>query len=197
MSSNKVIRIKGTRYTTVDRYDPALKVKAFELFMHTDRDLLDIATELEVGREVIASWVREGGWVKRRKDAEQELMKAADDKFQAFVMENKLPTIRRHARISGKLEEAIEQVIDGEIKRAEKADKPLDDKLLKRMADALAAVTAVSGRAVGLADAIVQKGAPMGGRVPLVAIGMFPRIPADRTGDGQTITINGSSEELP
>ena len=191
MRADKLIKRAGVDkpYTTLKNYDPVDKTRAYELFMTTDRDLTDIAIELGVNREVISAWSREGEWLARRKTFEAELMRAADEKYKAFVMENKLPVLRRHIRISGKMENAIEQIIDEEIASAEKDGKPMDDKLIRRMADALAAVTGVSAKAIGLADTIVQNNGPGGGRVPLVAIGISPQLPSERTGNGPTIEV--------
>lgn len=185
MKTDKLIKRVTKPYTTVKHYDPGDKAKAYELFMTTDRDLTDIAIELGVSREVISAWSTQGAWLERRKAVERELMQAADEKYKAFVMENKLPVLRRHIRISGKMENAIEQIIDEEIKAAAEQGKPMDDKLIRRMADALAAVTGVSAKAIGLADTVVQNNGPGSGRVPLVAIGIAPQLPSERTGDGR------------
>lgn len=191
MNTDKLIkRAEGTEYTTVKHYDPKVKAAVYDDFMNTDKDLLELALEHSVAKHVISAWSREGGWLERRKEVEAELMRAADEKYRAFVQENKLPVLRRHVRISGKMENAIEQIIDAEIAACEAEGKPMDDKLIRRMADALAAVTGVSAKAIGLADTIVQTNGPGAGRVPLVAIGITPQIPSERTGGGMpAITI--------
>lgn len=176
-------------FTTVKRYDPADKARAYEMFMGSDKDAADIAVELGINRAVIATWAREGGWVAKRKEIELELMRMADEKYRAFVTENKLPVLRRQVRISGKIEVAIEQIIDDEISKADKEGRAVDDKLIRRMSEALATVSGVSTKAVGLADTVIENNSQGGGRVPLVAIGIGPQVPQDQGNRGPTIEV--------
>lgn len=176
-------------YTTVKKYDPAVKAKIYDDFMNTDKDLGEIAIEHGVDRSVIATWSKEGGWLERRKAHEEELMRVADAKYRQFVQDNKIPILRRQVRISEKLENAIEQVVEDELKNPTGKDGGLNDMKLKRMAEAMAAVSGVSAKAIGLADTIVQNNGGSGGKVPLVAIGIGPQLPGERT---QEPTINVS-----
>ncbi len=176
-------------YTTAKHYDPAVKAEVYEAFMKTDKDLVELALEHGVAKEVISAWSKEGQWLDRKKEVDRELMRIADEKYKVFILENRLPVLRRQIRISGKLENAIEQVIDEELKTPSGKDDSLNDMKLKRMAEALAAVTQVSTKAIGLADTIVQNNGNPGGRVPLVAIGIGPQVPGERTNEGPSITV--------
>ena len=182
MNSDRLIkRDDGIEYTTPKHYVPELKAAVYEGFMNTNKTVDELALEHKVGRDVIAAWSKSGGWMERRKAIEAEIMRMSDDKYKMLVMENKVPVLRMHLRISGKLESAIEQVVDDELASPSGKGGAINDMKLKRMAEALAAVTTVSTKALGLADTVIENNAAGGGRVPLVAIGIGPSLPGERT----------------
>lgn len=179
----------GLEYTTVKHYDPKVKAAVYHDFMNTNKDLVEIAIEHGVDRHVISAWSKEGGWLERRREIEKELMRAADDQYRAFVTENKIPVLRRQTRISGKLELAIEQLLEEELKNPTGKEGQVNSMVIKRLAESLAAVSGVSTKALGIADTVVETNSQGGGRVPLVAIGIGPSLPSERTMEKPTITI--------
>ena len=177
-------------YTTVKHFDPQDKVTAYDMYMNSDKDMTDIAVELGIKRDVIAEWAKRGGWQMRKAQMVEELLRAADDRIKLFLVENRLPTLRRHLSAGKKLEVAIELAIDEIMARAEQEGRPLDTLALKRLAEALASVTNVTARAVATADILQQASAQGGaGRQPLVMIGVMPQAPA-QAGQGPVIEVH-------
>jgi transposase-like protein len=140
--------IKGSEFTTVDQYDPQVKAKAYEMFLTTDLTLSDIAIDLGVNSKVVASWSRKGNWRKRKEEVEIELFKSAEDQYRSLIVANRVPVMERHLEISKKIEEAIGKVID----EATSGDAIPSSMEVKRMAEALSSVSAVSARAAGIAE---------------------------------------------
>jgi len=169
-------------YTTVKHYDPEVKARMYNEFLTSNKDPSELAIEFNVPRHVIAAWVKEGGWLERKREVEKDLIKAYEDQYRQVLRENKLPVIRRHLKLGQQLEEAIGEVIEEELRSPSGKDGRVNDMKLKRMAEALVASSSVTAKAVGLADTIVQNiDAQNGGRVPLVAIGIGPQLPSERT----------------
>ena len=118
---------------------------------------------------------------------------AAENKFRDFMLENKLPTMQRHLRVAGKIEEAVERFMDQELKD-DQVPKSMD---LKRMAETLASATTVSARAVGLSDkpqeTVSERDNKRKERRPLVVIGVNAQAPPGTR--MEPVTINVSEED--
>jgi transposase-like protein len=175
---------RGTEFTTVENYDPRVKAQAFNSFLTTDLSLSDIALDLGVSSKVVASWSRKGGWLERKKEIETELFKSAEDQYRRLIVEHRVPTMLRHLRVSGKLEEGIEKVIDEETKD----DRTPNDMKLKRMAEALSSSATVSARAAGISEKpFSDHESEKQGKVPLIAINVVARPAATELGTPVTI----------
>jgi transposase-like protein len=167
--------VKGSEYTTVDSYDPKVKAKAYELFLTTDLSMTDIAIDLGISSKVVASWSRQGKWMNRKKEVEMELFKSAESDYRALVVQNRVPVVKRHLRISEKVEESIERVLDEILK-----DEGIpNDMKVKRMAEALSVVSAVSARAAGVTDRPFSDNLDEDGnkKVPLIMVNVQASAP--------------------
>lgn len=161
----------GSEFTTVDYYDTKVKARAYELYLTTDLTLTDIAIDIGVNAKVVGSWARQGDWRKRKQAAEDELFNSADDAYRRIVAASRGPTIERHLRISGKLENAIETAIDELTAKGH-----LDEMKLRRLSEALASVTGVSARAAAISDKPFSDANDRDGakKRPLILIGVRP-----------------------
>jgi len=167
---------EGSEFTTSEVYDPRVKARAYDLFLNTDLNVTDIAVDIGVARATVASWVRAGNWRLEKQKIEDELMRGAEDKYRRLIIANRGPVVERHLRISEKLEEAIEKVID----EATRDDGVPSDMKLKRLAEALASVTGISARAAAVSDKPFSNGQDQGDkpqRRPLVMIGVQVQAP--------------------
>lgn len=170
--------------TTVKLYDPEVKAKAYECFLHTDMDLVDISIMVSVPRHVVATWAKEGEWNKRKRELELEVFRAAEAKYRAFLIKNKQSTVERHLALSTALEEQVGKLLDAMKQNPD--DLPSSSEL-RRLAETLASITAVSGRAVGLAEKVtkveeVSDPDEKKGKRPLIQIGIgAPKLADNRT----------------
>lgn len=189
----EVMKVGSAALTTVDDYAPELMAKAYDLYLSSNLTTVDIAIDLGLPQKVVASWVRRGGWKEKKREATMELMLAAENKFRDFMLENKLPTMQRHLRVAGKIEEAVERFMDQELKD-DQVPKSMD---LKRMAETLASATTVSARAVGLSDkpqeTVSEHDNKRKERRPLVVIGVNAQAPPGTR--MEPVTINVSEED--
>lgn len=199
-------------HTTVKRYDPRVKAEAYERFLTSDMDLIDIAIVTGVPKHVVAAWANEGSWTRRKEELELELLRSAESKYRNFLLEHKIPTLERHIKASAEIENQVMQLV----KRAQEAvDEGTSLKeassTLKRLAETLAAVTGVSARATGMADKVVQQqigaaeqGRP--GKTPLVAIGIAPKLAREteitvtevqdgQIGETRTVSLLGETRD--
>jgi len=169
--------VQGSEFTTVTEYDPKVKAQAYEMFLNTDLCITDIALDLGVSQKVIAGWSRQGNWRARKEEIEVELFRSAEDKYRAVIIKHRVPTIERHLRVSGKLEDSIEKVIDHECEK----DEP-NSMTLKRMAEALASSAGVSARAAAINEkpfSEANKDEKVG-KTPLIMINVNPSVSPDR-----------------
>lgn len=189
----EVMKVGSAALTTVDDYAPELMAKAYDLYLSSNLTTVDIAIDLGLPQKVVASWVRRGGWKEKKREATTELMLAAENKFRDFMLENKLPTMQRHLRVAGKIEEAVERFMDQELKD----DQVPGSMDLKRMAETLASATTVSARAVGLSDkpqeTVSERDNKRKERRPLVVIGVNAQAPPGTR--MEPVTINVSEED--
>ena len=163
----------GTEFTTPTKYDPAVKARAYELYLNSDLDTTDIAIDVGVPRSTVSAWARDGHWLDRQ-----------------IIIRNRKPVMERHLRISEKLEEAIEKVIDD----ATKDDGIPSDIKLKRLAEALSSATGISARAAAISDKPFGDWRALDDRdkqakVPLIMIGIQPQASPDNA-PPITVTTN-------
>jgi len=159
--------------------------KAYDLFLQTDMDLSDIALDLGVSSKLVASWARKGKWVDRKRGLEEEEMQAADAKYRSVVRENRVPVVKRHLAVSGKLEEGIEKFIDVELDKD--APNPVQ---LERMSRALAASTGVSARAAGITEKPHEDTIKESKKTPLILLNVNPS-PVQPRDIGVDVKVHG------
>jgi len=128
--------------TAVRHYDPVIKARAYELYLHSGGDMTDIALQLQVPRNVVAKWACDGKWSKRKEILALEIMKAAEFKYRDFMLTNRMGTVERHVRIGAKLEEAVEKLL-----QKLEDNQSVSSTEVRRLADALSSVAAVTARA--------------------------------------------------
>jgi predicted nuclease of predicted toxin-antitoxin system len=160
--------VKGTEFTTADRYDPKVMASAYEAYLTTDLDLNDIAIMHSVPPKVVALWARRGGWAARRKEVEEDLFRSAEDKYRALIIKHRAPVIERHLRVAGKIEDAVEKAVDalGEYPTA---------RALKPLAEALSSAANVSARAAAISETPFSDSAKENkNKRPLIMIGVTP-----------------------
>lgn len=162
----------GTPFTSVEYYDPKVKARAYKLYLETDLSIADIAVDVGAPSVVIAKWARAGDWRLRKQEIEDELFRRAEDGYRALIIKHRAPVIDRHIRVAGKIETAVEEVMD----KAKTDERSLNSMELKRMAETLAAAAGVSARAAGISDkpfSDVNERAGEGKR-PLVLLNINP-----------------------
>jgi len=138
----------GSALTTVKNYSVEVKARAYELFLHTDLDLTDLAISLNVPRHVVLTWSRKGKWNDRKQDLELEAFRAAETRYRRFLTEHKLPTIERHLKAATLVEEAVIAAVE----QAKQNNGVIDSMVLRRLAEALSSSAGVSSRAAGVTD---------------------------------------------
>lgn len=184
--------IDEASFTTPACYDPAVKQRAYDLFLSSNMSAVDIAIDTGLPQHVVASWIRTGGWRERKKEIDAELMKDAEDRYRRLVVEKRLPVVERHLRVSEKLETAIEKNIDI---ATEDGAVPNDMKL-KRLAEALVSATGVSARAAAISDKPFSDSDEKDGKNkkrPLIIIGVTAQpSPGFQRPDPVTVTVDES-----
>lgn len=145
--------IKGSEFTTVSDYDPAVKAKAYSLYLSSDYNIADIAIALGVGKQVVSGWATSGGWHKRKLELEREEMLKAEDQYRQVILANRAPVAAQHIRISGKIEEIVELFAD-KLKTGDglTGSEMAEISKLKQLAEALTGASGVRARAVGISD---------------------------------------------
>lgn len=162
-----------------DKYPAEVMTAAYESYLAGNMDYEKMSLELAVPEKVLKRWVEDGGWREKKLELDKQMFEDAENEYRKFLINNRVPVAERHARVSKKLEEALEIQLDDVHKAIETGslDERYPGSTLKRMAEALASVSGVSARAVGLSDrpAILEEGgARSGGKVPLVSINVTP-----------------------
>ena len=184
--------IKGTPLTTVKHYDPRVKARAYELYLLTDMTPKDISIDLQVAERVILAWAVEGKWLDRKQQLEVEALMRADNSYRRFMADKRPEVAQRHVEIAEKMQKAITTLLDQALTDPENM-KAAD---IKRLAEALASVTGVDARAVGIgtpdaarAMALAQQRGLEGGassssggnnRQPVLVVNLRPTVPADK-----------------
>lgn len=165
-----------------------LKAKAYNMFLNKGMDEDAISVELGVKSTDIARWKADGKWLKRRRDAEQALLRKHDITFQIFQAENKQKEAEDQLKLGRKLQNSITDTVDALTQDGSKAT-PAE---LERLAKAAAAATSISARAVGLHDKPAEQvqGNPGGNKVPLVMIGVMPSRPSETPSDAKIIDVD-------
>jgi hypothetical protein len=177
--NNDIDSAQGDEFTEVTVYDPAVKARAYKAYL-TGCTLGEISLDVGVRVDVVSKWAQHGDWRKRRMEIEKEMFDQAADNYRALIVKHRAPVIERHLRVAGKLEEAIEQVIDDE---TSDPDRVPNGTMLKRMAEALSAATGVSAMAAAITDRAFDMGgtdAVSQGKVPLITLNVMPQLPPEK-----------------
>lgn len=177
-----------------DSYPAEVMGAAYEAYIGGNFDYETMSLELSVPVKVIKRWVDEGKWRDRKMEIDRALFEEAEIEYKKFVTKNRTPVAERHARIAGELEKALEKQL--EIVRDEIANGTLDERspgsTLKRLAEALASVTGVSARAVGMSDKVTVFEAEQGAKSkqPLVVINTVPQVSREPRDVTRDITVS-------
>jgi len=185
-------KVKEPRVTKSDAFDPVVIAQAYERFLHGD-DMETLCIELDVPKKVLAYHSRKGEWLKRRAELLKEFNNAAAQKYLSFLANSRLPTAERHLRMARKAEEAAENLIDNLVEQSENGI--VDDKVLRRITESIASITAVSARAAGITDRPAPVGGEeqqgVGGKAPLITLNVTPHIASKEEPDpGVTIDVS-------
>lgn len=167
----------GSEFTDVEHYDPAVKARAYELFLTTDLALHDIAIDLGINAKVVGAWSRRGKWADRRTEIEKELLASAEARYRQLIIAHRVPVMLRHLELS----EAIETKLGESVRKLDmESEEPLSkgvmqrSSMLKRAAETLSLATPVSGRAVGITDKPFSGDDGPGGKRPLILLNVHP-----------------------
>lgn len=184
-------------------YPAEYKAKAFHMYLNSGMSLDEIAIAMTVPRGVVAYWSAHGNWSKARDKVELELYKSAEQEYRRVITQNRIPTLIRHLEVSKKLETIVSNMLDSIHENIESGEY-VNTTELKRLAEILAAASAVSARAVGLRDMPSfesPSGFGMGpdgnGKQPLVVINtgsLSPRV-SNNQGDREEKTIDAEVRE--
>ena len=167
-----------------DSFPAEVMTAAYEAYMGGNFNYEAMSVELGVPTRVIKRWVDEGGWRERKLEIDRQLFEDAEIEYKKFVTKNRTPVAERHARIAAELEGALEKQLQ-EV-RASMEDGSFDERTtgssLKRLAEALASVTGVSARAVGMSDKVTVFDAEKEAKTkqPLVVINTAPVVSRNR-----------------
>lgn len=169
--------------------DPKIMGQAYSLFLESDRDLFDIAIELNLPREVLATWVKRGGWIDRKKQITNDYLRAAEDKYRQYLIQQRLPALMRHQKIGQGLEGMILDVIEKAIAEG----KTLDPTAIRRLAEAFSSSANVTAKVAELAkkedkEAEARAAGKREAKQPLIVIGGGPV--------NVTVTENASEEQV-
>ena len=182
------VKVKEPPVVRSDAYDPKVIATAYEKFLGGE-SFETIAIEMGIPKRVVLYHARRDDWLKRREELTGMLRSEADQRYLDFLSRERLPEAVRQLRMSGKMETALELLID---KMLESDD--IDDRVLRRLAETLTAASNVAARAVGITDRPAPVGGgekrQVGGKQPLIMIGIQPTIE-----DGTTINITDYTEE--
>lgn len=149
-------------------YSPEKKAQAYELYLISGLNQREISMELAIPVSTISSWIQKGRWRDRKIQIEKELFEIAESKYRKFIIEEKLPTAKRHLEAAKGIEEKIKAVVDKIDTRSSQADVKL-----VRAAKALSDASNVSARAVSLSDKPQEREEDAKSKkVPLVVIGI-------------------------
>ena len=164
--------VEGSDATSVQNYDPEVKIKAYDLYMTSDLTPEEIAVPLSIPVDVVVRWRANHKWRERKLAVEEDLMEQADTRYKKILLKQRLEVTERHLRIAKQLEELIEKTLteqgeDGQISVMD----------IRRLSEALSSATGVSARAAAitdrtLADMNQAAQAKANSKVPLVAIGI-------------------------
>ena len=111
-------------------------------------------------------------------------MAGAEDGYREVLLTERKKVLQRHLRVSEKLELGIEKLIDEALETGQ-----LNDRVAKRLSEALSSVTAISARAASISDRAMsemlgEREEGGGGKIPLVALGI--------QGDNVKVTMSES-----
>lgn len=88
------------------------QAQAYELYLsgQTQRAICEILAPLEP--RTLAGWVRRGGWVARRKEAQDELLTTVDEQYINWVKSKRLNIAKKQIEVSEKIIDHVEHTLD-------------------------------------------------------------------------------------
>ena len=150
--------------------------KVYEMYLKTDMRVDEIGVMLDIPAEAISNWADKYKWRDRKIALAGEMFRDAEARYREFVTKEKLQTAKRHLNAASLVETLIVQ----EAERLTQEPGVADSRDLKRLAEALSSVTAVSARAVGLNETTVKQQESYGGgngKSPLILMNITPSRP--------------------
>lgn len=127
---------------------PAIvKATCLAEYLNTSKSLKQIAEEQNINFHTVHMWHRNDKWADRRRKMEKDLEERTVAECVQIASEARAEVMRRHLKVGGKLEDAIEKKLDA---NAGINAIPMQPRDLADLGKALKSSGDVSGRAVGL-----------------------------------------------
>lgn len=161
--------------------------KAYELYVTTEASPQDIAAQLNVPVKKVMFWARRYEWKARKADLEQQVLQAAEAEHREFLMQHRLPTIKRHLEAATEAERLTLKLLRDMRERSESGGS-VSAADLKRLTEALSSATGVSARAVGLTDQPALTESRIGNKAPMIVFGVVP-VPAEKEKANEVIDV--------
>jgi transposase-like protein len=121
----------------------ALKSACLADYINTTNSLKKIAEDHNVSYHTLQSWYRKEKWPEKRQEIEKDLADRTVAECAKIVSDSRAKVMRRHLKVGGRLEEAIN-------KRLDRQGENIPPRDLADLGKALKASGDVSGRVVGL-----------------------------------------------
>lgn len=156
----------------LEAVNPLTIGRAYETYLNTDLTLQELALDTGIPYNKLVGIAVKNKWATKKQAIQDEIFRMAENRYQNFVADNKLPTAQRHVEVAKEIEAKVLEVA----KNINSSDSKADMKLV-RVAKALSDASNVSARAVGLGlpgsetPGYSGTGKP-GSKQPLVIIGL-------------------------
>ena len=178
-------------------YPPAMVQQAYDAYLSGNMDLERIALDVEVSLDVLRGWVRDGNWRERKREVDLELFQDAENQYRTLVAKNRIPVAERHLRVAGKLEDAVEKLLDKVREEIDSDDpSPKLDMTLRRLSETLSAATTVSARAGGVTEKLAEAAGHSGHqKQPLVVVNVTPGVSRGERDVTPAVTVSETPRE--
>jgi len=149
--------------------------KVYELYLKTDMRVDEIGAMLSIPAEAVSNWADKYKWRDRKLSLAGDMFRDAEARYKEFVTKEKLNTAKRHLTAAT----LVETLITQEAERLTQEPGNADSRDLKRLAEALSSVTAVSARAVALNETSARpmESVAPSGKSPLIVMNVVPAKP--------------------
>jgi hypothetical protein len=163
---------KADPLSSVEDYSPKDRADAYDLFLNRAMSLDDVAIVKGLDQSVVAGWAKQGKWVARKKAILEDMNRSIEQKFHNWAIENKIKVAENHLNYGQEIEKTINEIL----KQLKENGGKVTTTEIMRLSKALAEVSNVSARAVGLdtegaGPAQIQQ---HNQKQPLIIIGLKP-----------------------